>query len=101
MKLFIDTSSNLQTIVRLGNKRMTKTSSMRKSQVVLPMIADMLQKQGATLADVTEIGVAIGPGPYTGLRVGVAIANALGYALKIPVNGKQVDKLEIIEPRYE
>lgn len=101
MKLFIDTSSNLQTIVRLGDKQMTKRSSVWHSQVVLLMVVDMLRKQGATLADVTEIGVAIGPGSYTGLRVGVAIANVLGYALKIPVNGKKVEKLEIVEPVYE
>ena len=39
-----------------------------------------------------------GPGSFTGLRVGVAIANALGFLLKIPVNGKRVGELE--EPVY-
>ena len=101
MKLFIDTSSNKQTIVRLGNKELVQDSSVWHSQVVLPMIANMLRRQGSTLTDITEIEVNPGPGSFTGLRVGVAIANALGYSLKVPVNGKQVSKLDIVEPIYE
>ncbi len=100
MKLYIDTSSNQKTIVRLGNKELVQDSSVWHSQVVLPMVVRMLQRQGLTLSDVTEIEVVTGPGSYTGLRVGVAIANALGYALKIPVNGKKVERLEIVEPVY-
>lgn len=99
MKLYIDTSSNQQTIVRLGEKQLIKKSSVWKSQVVLPMIKKLLGRR--PLSDITEIEVNPGPGSYTGLRVGVAIANALGYALRIPVNGKEVDKLEIVEPVYE
>lgn len=101
MKLYIDTSSNQKTRVRLGDKEMVKNSTVWRSQVVLPMVAAMLRKQGSTLTDITEIEVVTGPGSYTGLRVGVSIANALGYALKIPVNGKKVAKLEIVEPQYE
>lgn len=101
MKLYIDTSSNQKTIVRLGDKENIKDATVWRSQVVLPMIAAMLQKQDSTLADITEIGVNPGPGSYTGLRVGVSIANALGYALKVPVNGKRADLLDIVEPVYE
>lgn len=101
MKLYIDTSSNQKTIVRLGKKQMTKKSSVWKSQIVLPMIEKLLKAKGIKLEDITEIEVNPGPGSFTGLRVGVAIANALGYALKIPVNGKRVDRLEVVEPRYE
>lgn len=101
MRLYIDTSSNQRTIVRLGDKELSRSSRVWHSQVVLPMIATMLRRQGATLSDITEIEVNPGPGSYTGLRVGVSIANALGYALKIPVNGKRVSSLGIVEPIYK
>lgn len=108
MKIYIDTSSNQKTIVRVGEAKIIKHNNVWRSQIVLPMIANMLQKQGSTLSDISEIEVVDGiclpagrQGSFTGLRVGVTIANALGYALKIPVNGKNVDKLEIVEPVYQ
>lgn len=100
MKLFLDTSSNKETVVGLDGARMKKGSQLTHSQVVLPMVEDMLRRQGATLTDVTEIEVATGPGSFTGLRVGAAIANALGFALKIPVNGKKTWEMDIVEPVY-
>ena len=106
MRLYIDTSSNQRTIVRLGDKELVQNSSVWHSQVVLPMIQKLLGKRKPS--DITEIEVVDGSGlsadrrrSFTGLRVGVAVANALGYSLGIPVNGKRVDKLEIVEPVYE
>lgn len=86
MRLFIDTSSNQKTIVRLGDEELVETSSLWHSQVVLPMIDKLLRKQGITLKDITKIEINHGPGSFTGLRVGTAIACALGYALGIPVD---------------
>lgn len=100
MKLFIDTSSNQQTIVRLDDDEIIKDSRVQHSQVVIPMIQELLQKKKKTMKDLTEIEVNAGPGSFTGLRVGVSIANALGFALKIPVNGKKVWELDIVEPVY-
>ena len=101
MKLYIDTSSNQRTVVRLGEKELVQDSSVWHSQVVLPMIQKLLRATRHKLSAITEIEVNPGPGSFTGLRVGVAIANALGYALKIPVNGKKVSDLDIVEPQYE
>ncbi len=81
MKLYIDTSSNQKTIVRFGDKELVKDSSVWRSQVLLPMINELVNEP------ITEIEVNTGPGSYTGLRVGVAVANALGFALDVPVNG--------------
>jgi tRNA threonylcarbamoyladenosine biosynthesis protein TsaB len=39
--------------------------------------------------DLAKIQVKTGPGSFTGLRVGVSTANALGFSLGIPVNGKK------------
>lgn len=109
MKLYIDTSNREKTIVRLGEVELSKNSQILHSQVVLPMIEELLKKGNKKITDITEIEVFVGPGSFTGLRVGVSIANALGYALKIPVNGKKVYpescrgawELEIVEPTYE
>ena len=68
------------------------------SQVLLPMIAKILKKNKANFSDLTAVEVNVGPGSFTGTRVGVAVANALGFALNIPVNGK---KGKIVTPIYE
>ena len=100
MKLFIDTSSNKKAVVKLGTQVLTKESTLWKSQLVLPMITQLLKLQGATLQNISEIEVVTKGDSFTGLRVGCAIANALGYALNIPVNGKRPNKLKIVAPEY-
>ena len=101
MKLTIDTSSNEQTIIQLGEIKEKVDSSMWKSQVVLPEIEKLLAQNKKKVTDITEIEVATGPGSYTGLKVGVAIANALGWALKVPVNGKMINATSIVELHYD
>lgn len=96
MRLYINTSDNKKTIVGLGSKRLAKPTGASKSQQVLTLINQILKKQKKTLNDITEIEVETGPGSFTGLRVGVAVANALAWALGIPVNGK-----EMVEPKYD
>lgn len=95
MKLYIDTSDNKKTIVGLDSDRIEKPTGEDKSQQVLLLIDQILKEHKKTLAEITEIQVETGPGSFTGLRVGVAVANALGWALKIPVNGKKG-----VEPKY-
>lgn len=45
----------------------------------------LLKSCGKTLSDLEKIGVYAGPGSFTGLRIGISVANALGYSLGIPV----------------
>lgn len=59
------------------------------SQALLPLIIQLLKKNSLEFKDLTSIEVNTGPGSYTGLKVGAAIANALGFSLGIPVNGKK------------
>ena len=61
------------------------------SQVLLPLIEKLLKKNNLEYKDLRGIEVETGPGSFTGLRVGVAVANALGFALKIPVNNKKIE----------
>ena len=52
-----------------------------------PLVARALEEAGATPGDVTDIAVGTGPGPFTGLRVGLVTAVTMGYALGVPVHG--------------
>lgn len=61
------------------------------SQVLLPLIEKLLKSQKIDFKDLKGIEVETGPGSFTGLRVGVSVANALGFSLGIPVNGKKVE----------
>jgi len=59
----------------------------RHAETLHPEIATVLELGGSTLQDLDAVAVDVGPGLFTGLRVGVATANALGAALGIPVIG--------------
>ena len=101
MKLYIDTSQREEITISL-DKEIHKTSSKKeKSQKILPFIDEVLRKKKLTLKDLTEIEVYTGPGSFTGLKVGVSVAQALGWALGIPVNGKDMKKGETINITYE
>jgi tRNA threonylcarbamoyladenosine biosynthesis protein TsaB len=66
----------------------------RHSELLTPMIAKVLADAGTSRGDLDAIAVGVGPGPYTGLRVGVVTARVLGSVLGLPVHG--VCSLDII-----
>ncbi len=100
--LLIDTSDNKEIKIGVeidGKKYFVKQQiDHRKAQAALPLIDQILKSYNLKLKDLTEIRVNVGPGSFTGLRVGVSIANALGYLLKIPINGRSVGEME--DPKY-
>jgi tRNA threonylcarbamoyladenosine biosynthesis protein TsaB len=68
--------------------------SRRHSELLTPMIAKVLADAGVPRTDLDVVAVGVGPGPYTGLRVGVVTARVLGSVLGLPVHG--VCSLDII-----
>lgn len=54
---------------------------------LMPLAGAAVAEAGASLSDLTAVVVGLGPGPFTGLRVGVVTAEVLGDALGLPVYG--------------
>ncbi|GAC69898.1 tRNA (adenosine(37)-N6)-threonylcarbamoyltransferase complex dimerization subunit type 1 TsaB [Gordonia soli] len=63
------------------------TDARRHAEVLTTSIAEVLEESGTARADLGALVVGTGPGPFTGLRVGMATAAAFGDAVGIPVYG--------------
>lgn len=96
MKLYLDSTDNTQVLIRLGDKEFINQVDSPRNQDVFSFLLACLEKENFKQADITEVEVNPGPGSFTGTRIGVTIANALGFALGIPVNGQK----KPVEPVY-
>ena len=57
------------------------------AEIVLPLIQSLLGKTHTTAADLSGIAISIGPGSFTGLRIGLATAKGIAYACGLPLVG--------------
>lgn len=57
------------------------------SEIVIPLIESVLTNARAEAADLSGIAVSIGPGSFTGLRIGLATAKGMAYGLGLPLVG--------------
>lgn len=100
--LALDTSTTAITVaVHDGTHvvdRCVTLDARAHAEHLAPGIAEVLDLIGATPVDLTDIAVGIGPGPFTGLRVGIMTARAFGYACGIPVHG--VPSLDALAHEY-
>jgi tRNA threonylcarbamoyladenosine biosynthesis protein TsaB len=65
----------------------TVVDARRHGELLAPCIADVLHDGGIDRRELAAIAVGVGPGPFTGLRVGVVTARTLGMVLGVPVLG--------------
>lgn len=85
MILIINTSGKDLEFV-LGN--MHKSVAVDKQSIALPVECEkFITECGATWRDIDAIGVVVGPGSFTGIRLGIAYVKGLGLGLNIPVVG--------------
>ena len=72
--------------VEVLGERVTVDARAHAEQLT-PNVVDALADAGLTVDDLDAVVVGCGPGPFTGLRVGMATAAAYGHALDLPVHG--------------
>ena len=99
--LGVDTATSLASVALLEDGRLlaeatypprrqsgfTGTAKSNHSETVLPLIQSVLDGAAIGLADLDAIAIAIGPGSFTGLRIGLALVKGLAYDRQLPVVG--------------
>lgn len=76
--------------VALGDHRgvqaaVSVSSDRRHAESLTPMVSFLMRQAGVEMADLSAIAVDIGPGLFTGMRVGIASAQTMAWALDLPV----------------
>ena len=91
MLLAFDTATPAVTVALHDGERVvstsTKVDAMRHGELLAPGITAVLDEAWVMRQDVTAVAVGVGPGPFTGLRVGLVTARTIAFALEIPVYG--------------
>lgn len=93
--LFIDTSTHNSTVaVLISDKVLDKVvwnGGGELSNSLLIKIEELLKKMNISLSDISSIVVNSGPGSYTGLRIGISIANAISWSRRIPIGSAKLE----------
>jgi len=99
--LGIDTSTGVTAALarpgRVLTSRAVSATNVHAEQL-MPLVSEVVAESGHVLADLAGIVVGVGPGPFTGLRVGIVTAQTLAYVLDVPVRG--VCSLDIVALTY-
>src|SRR5947209_17643751 len=88
--LGLDTSTTVGVgLARDGVPVATAVVEDRRAHVeqLIPLVRQVCEEAGAAVSEVSELVAGLGPGPFTGLRVGVVTASVLAVALAAPWRG--------------
>lgn len=89
--LAIDTATQVSSVaVASADKlsaELTMQAKLTHSETLMPHIKEVLRMAGVKKEKLEGIAVSIGPGSFTGLRIGLAAAKAMAYALSLPIVG--------------
>ena len=97
MKLYIDSTVPKKVLIRLDEKESVFQVDSPRNQDIFANILSVLEEKKIKWQDIREIGVKSKGESFTGVRLGVAIANALAFTLGIKVNGQNPP----LEPKYD
>lgn len=110
MRIIINTADPQWLIISLysgKNTLATQKIESRHAQAekLLPLVEVILKEMGGRLSDIKKVVVASAGSGFTSLRIGVATANALAYALNIPIEplcGRALLKkgIRVVAPEY-
>lgn len=96
--LGIDTSTMVASVAVIEDNQLvceyTINTKKTHSQKLMPMIENMLKESDLNINDIDLIGICVGPGSFTGLRIGMATAKAIAHVNNIPIVG--VTSLEML-----
>jgi tRNA threonylcarbamoyl adenosine modification protein YeaZ len=99
--LALDTS----TVVNVGLARgaqvlaaATVADQMAHVEQLMPLVSECVDTAGIRVADIDKLIVGLGPGPFTGLRVGVVTARVLGFALGVELRG--ICSLDVLAAQF-
>lgn len=101
LTLGLDTSTQVQIGLSDGRQVLaskTYDDPRRHVEQLTPLLSAMIGEAGVVITDLTGIVVGVGPGPFTGLRVGIATARILGSVLGIDVRG--VCSLDVLAAQW-
>ena len=91
LTLAFETSAKAASVALTENGKLLgesyQNTGLTHSQTLMVMAEDLLKQCGKTMADVTAVAVAEGPGSFTGVRIGVAAAKGLAWGGQIPCYG--------------
>ena len=89
--LAFETSAKAASVALLEDGKLLgesyQNTGLTHSQTIMVMAEDLLKQCGKTVADLTGIGVANGPGSFTGIRIGVAAAKGFAWGAELPCCG--------------
>ena len=99
MTLAIDTASTTTSIALLDGDKLLKEKTWLSEQNEAEKLMPEILKLITSLEDLKKIIVVNGPGSFTGLRVGVAVANTLAYLLGTELYG--IETFKMWRSRYD
>ena len=86
--LALETTDKVASVALLtdtGCREKRIESPLRHEETVMPAVDELLAEAGLTPADLTALAVDVGPGSFTGVRIGVCHGNAMALALGLPI----------------